>query len=148
MAPKLKRLFTRAGKNTRTPALPPPPPRNQALPMVPEDMEPSRLTPENCGIRFRDPTFITRFDVLKIRGWAPPKYLEWSTLTPLGLEEQFKLLVNEVELSQIFEMREYTFKGLTLEFLSTLHAPILSGDGFTEGQCTFQLGNYMRCLTF
>ena len=148
MASKLKRLFSHAGKKTRTPALPPPPPRNQALPMVPEDMEPSRLTPENCGIRFRDPTFLTRFDALKIRGWTPPKYLEWSTLRALGVEEQVKLLVNEVELSQIFEKREYTFKGLTLEFLSTLHAHILSGDGFTEGRCTFQLGNQMWSLTF
>lgn len=98
-------------------------------------------TPEHYNFTVRDRHQRTKFDYLKKRKWSATKSIDWDLVETLGLTRDLMEMSEWLNLHQFMRLAEPTYKGLTLEFLSTL---IVSLEG--EGDCSFYLGGARRKL--
>ena len=97
-------------------------------------------TPASYGLKLRDPDHVRKFHQLKGRGWKPTRYIDWELIGHLGLGAQLTAMASGIRFESFMHLREPTFKGLTLEFLSSLDVSILRGPGSEAGRIVFQLG--------
>lgn len=93
------------------------------------------------GIEFKDREQRDRYNVLVKRKIVNTKYLDDQVLETLGLADDITWMLDNVGWSTFAHTRYPTLIGPTLEFLSSLNADILQGEGCEEGRITFRLFN-------
>lgn len=130
MAPKRQKRAPSSSSR----AFPPPPPR------VDED------SPEFLGIHFTNKKHLQVFNAIKKRKLLPTRYLDFVMLDTLGFRRDIEWLAERLGWQRFIHLRETAYKGLTLEFLSTLDSQVMTGPRSLDGLCTFRLGNVDREL--
>lgn len=123
----------------------------QYVPPPREPVEPPQvvgeITPRSFGFRLNNLEHREKFDHLKNRHWTSTRFLDFEFIGAMGIQDDLEWMAEKVGWMDFLRLREPTYRGLTLEFLSTLEADILQGQYIFEGRCTFRLGNQDRELT-
>ena len=104
------------------------------------------ISTDTFNIRFSNQNQVTQFGRIKTRKMVPTRYLDFDVLEALGIQADVEWLANQLGWNDFIHLIEPTYKGLTLEFLSTFEAQLFTGSRKSEGLCTFRLGNVDREL--
>ena len=104
-------------------------------------------TPVDFGFTLRTGTHAQNFNRLKERPWKATRFIDWGLMEQLGLTGELLKMAAPLQFQMFMNLQEPTYKGLTLEFLSTLKTQILEGPEAQEGMCTFYLGGWRRGMT-
>ena len=73
-----------------------------------------------------NPSRIDQFYCLSIRSVIATHYYAEELLVQIGLLEDIRWLFAKGRIGQFIEMKDHTYRDLTLEFLSALHVEIIS----------------------
>jgi len=106
-------------------------------PLVPQ----GEVTFQECNLDL-SPQEAQRFEKLKKRPIKGHRYLDFELIGELGLGEQIRVLAASMCWETFISFHEPAYRGITLEFLSTVHA-----DPEGHGSLTFQLAGERRDMT-